>query len=875
MVRKTISHYEILEKLGEGGMGVVYKARDTHLDRPVAIKVLPPNRMADPDRKRRFIQEAKAASALNHPNIITIYDTDHADGLDFISMEFVPGKTLDLMIPRKGLPLGMAFHYAAQMADALAAAHHAGIIHRDLKPANVMVNDQGKVKLLDFGLAKLTETAPLGPDAETRTLIPPTEDGAIVGTVAYMSPEQAQGKHVDARSDIFSFGSVLYEMVAGRRPFEGDSKIATLAAIIERDPLPLPPGIPHDVDKLISRCLRKDPARRMQTMADLKVALEELKEESDSGTLEPAAPLTRHVRSWRLWASLAAVVALVSAGLWFGVFSRTSPRPIPAAVPLTSFPGLEAYPTFSPDGTQIAYAWNGEQQNNLDIYIQVIGSGTPLRRTTDPSGEFSPAWSPDARYLAFLRGNKDGASVVLVPPISGSERTVAEVNYPGGVSGSAWGSLLAWTPDGRWLAYPDRPSPTAGTGVFILSIETGERRRLTVPPQNAQDLWPAFSPKGDSLAFVRWGITHIGEVHVLALTSDMMPKGPPQQLTFENRLTVTPTWTADGRDILYSTGTIRSRVIRRISATGRARPVETLALLGEIVDSPAVSGPRRRLVFRQGSVDQNIWWVDRRSGLPANHPVSSSRNEEVPQFSPDGKRIVFTSDRSGKLAVWVSNKDGSGAEQLTFLNATITGCPRWSPDGNRIVFDSNAEGQYEVYVIPSKGGNPTRMTNNPANDAVASWSRDGRWIYFMSNRTGQPQIWKMPSAGGDAVQVTANGGYVALEAPDGKTLYYTRTGGASSLWKLPLQGGEETKVVDAVTFLNFSLGQKGIYFAPLAAWFQRSIEYMDFATGRTQTIAVVGRYGTTGLSVSPDERTILYGQQDQLTSDLMLVEGFR
>lgn len=875
MVGRTIAHYEILEKLGEGGMGVVYKARDTHLDRPVALKLLAPNRMADPDRKRRFIQEAKAASALNHPNIITIYDTDHADGLDFISMEFVPGRTLDQVIPRKGLPLTTAFQYAAQIADALTAAHSAGIVHRDLKPANVIVNDRGQVKVLDFGLAKLTETSPLGPEAETRTLKPTTEEGAILGTVAYMSPEQAQGKHVDARSDIFSLGSVLYEMVAGRQAFQGDSRMATLAAIIERDPAPLPPGIPHDVDKLISRCLRKDPARRMQTMADLKVAIMELKEDSDSGKLDPFVPPTPNVRWRRRAAFFGALTAVVSAMVWFGVFSRTSSRPVPAAVPLTSFPGLEAFPTFSPDGTQIAYAWNGEQQNNFDIYIQVIGSGTPLRRTTDPSGEFSPAWSPDARYLAFLRGHKDGASVVLTPPLSGSERTVAELNYPGGVSGSAWASLLAWSPDGRWLAYPDRPSPKEGTSVFILSIETGERRRLTVPPQNAQDLWPAFSPNGDALAFVRWGSTQIGEVYLLPLTSDMMPKGSPRQLTFENRVTVTPAWTANGRDILYSTGTLRSRVMRRVSATNRARPAETLALLGEIVDSPAISGPRRRLVFRQGSVDQNIWQVDRRSGSPATHPISSSRNEEVPQFSPDGKKIVFTSDRSGKLAVWVSNHDGSGAEQLTFLNATVTGCPRWSPNGQWIVFDSNAEGQYEVYVIPSKGGNPRRMTNNQTNDAVASWSRDGKWIYFMSNRSGKSQIWKMPFVGGQPVQVTTNGGYAALESPDGKTLYYSRTGATSSLWKLSLQGGLEAEVLEAVTFLNFAPGRKGIYFIPPSALSQRSIQYMDIATGKTETIAVIGRHGTNGLSLSPDERTILYAQQDQLTSDLMLVEGFR
>jgi serine/threonine protein kinase len=238
MLGRTISHYQILEKLGEGGMGVVYKARDTHLDRFVAIKVLPPERVADAARKARFVQEAKAASALNHPNIVTIHDIDSVDGIDFISMEYVDGKTLDEVIPRHGMRLNEALKCAVQMADAVAAAHAVGIIHRDLKPGNVMVTGKGQVKVLDFGLAKLTESAEIGEDASTRTMKPTTEEGKIVGTVAYMSPEQAEGKKVDARSDIFSFGSVLYEMVTGRRAFQGATRASTQAAVLKEEPKP-------------------------------------------------------------------------------------------------------------------------------------------------------------------------------------------------------------------------------------------------------------------------------------------------------------------------------------------------------------------------------------------------------------------------------------------------------------------------------------------------------------------------------------------------------------------------------------------------------------------------------------------------------------
>ena len=280
-------------------MGLVYRAFDTHLDRPVAIKILRADATTNPERKRRFVQEAKAASALNHPNIIHIYDISSSGDTDFIAMEFVAGKTLHQLIGKNGLPLRDTLKYSIQIADALARAHSAGIVHRDLKPANIIVGEDGRVKLLDFGLAKLTETtvdAAVDSEADTATMIAredvQTEEGVIVGTVAYMSPEQAEGKKVDARSDIFSLGSVLYEMVTGRRPFEGANKISTLSAILHEEPRPLAevaPDLPAELDKIIWRCLRKDPERRAQHAGDIKLALEELREDSASGKLSHAS----------------------------------------------------------------------------------------------------------------------------------------------------------------------------------------------------------------------------------------------------------------------------------------------------------------------------------------------------------------------------------------------------------------------------------------------------------------------------------------------------------------------------------------------------------------------------------------------------------
>jgi serine/threonine protein kinase len=289
MIGQALGHYRIEAKLGEGGMGVVYRAFDTHLDRPVAIKILRADATTSPERQRRFVQEAKAASALNHPNIIHIYDISSSGDTDFISMEFVAGKTLHQLIGKNDLPLRDTLKYSIQIADALARAHSAGIVHRDLKPANIIIDEDGRVKLLDFGLAKLTEKT-VDSEAAATTMTaedaPLTEAGSIVGTVAYMSPEQAEGRKVDARSDIFSFGSVLYEMVTGRRPFEGATKMSTISAILQKEPPPpggLAPNLPAELEKIILRCLRKDRDRRTQHIDDIKLALEELRDDSASG----------------------------------------------------------------------------------------------------------------------------------------------------------------------------------------------------------------------------------------------------------------------------------------------------------------------------------------------------------------------------------------------------------------------------------------------------------------------------------------------------------------------------------------------------------------------------------------------------------------
>jgi serine/threonine protein kinase len=340
---RTLGPYEVLAPLGAGGMGEVYRARDTRLERDVAIKVLPAERVADESRRRRFVQEAKAASALNHPHIVTIHEIESADGIDFIVMELVPGKTLDALIPHQGMRLGEALRVAIPVADALAAAHGRGIVHRDLKPGNVMVTPDGVVKVLDFGLAKLTEAEEAGGGGEATTLDAEgrlSRPGAVAGTPAYMSPEQASGGAVDARSDIFSFGTLLYEMVTGRRPFGGRSSVEIQAALLKeppRSPSELVSEVPRDLERIILRCLRKEPGRRFQNIADVKIELQEVKEESDSQALAPAsAAAQRGLRRRRgAWAALGLLVAVtaVAVTLWR---LRPPALPPPTVVQLTT-----------------------------------------------------------------------------------------------------------------------------------------------------------------------------------------------------------------------------------------------------------------------------------------------------------------------------------------------------------------------------------------------------------------------------------------------------------------------------------------------------------------------------------------------------------
>lgn len=884
MIGRTISRYEIVGKLGEGGMGVVYKARDTHLDRFVAIKVLLPEKVADPERKRRFVQEAKAASALDHPNIVTVHDFAESDGHLYIVMQYVAGATLRERLRHGGLPLREALRYGIQIADALARAHSQGIIHRDLKPENVVVTDEGQVKILDFGLAKLTEPPQsVGPYGETVTAGPgydQTQEGHILGTVAYMSPEQAEGKRVDARSDIFSFGSVFYEMITGQVAFQRDSKISTLAAILREEPEPpsqTVEGLPAEVERLVQRCLRKDPGQRLQYMDDVKILLEQLKEESDSGKQISVLPTTPKRRRLVWAAALAVVLVIAVSAVWLFMSTAQKEEPVLRLVPLTTDPGEEYTPSFSPDGSEVAFSWNGESRDNFDIYRKLIGTGRPLRLTSDPGFDFSPAWSPDGRSIAFLRAPSTGRwSVLQVAPLGAPERTLAEISG----SDAHARRMLAWSPDAKWLATSDRDSPDEPFGLYLLSVESGEKRKLTTPPpQSFGDFEPSFSPDGRTLAFVRETGAGSSDVFLLELSEELTATDPPTRLTFYSRYTHTPVWTSDGRELVFSSGDFTSR-LWRMSRSGAGEP-QLLSFAGEAVVQPAISHGARRLAYTQLLGDSNIWRIEVESLASDANPrtsfISSTREEFNPQFSTDGRRIAFASERSGSMEIWVCDHDGANAVQLTSFGGPQVGTPRWSPDGERIAFDSLAAGDWDIYVISARGGKPVRLTPSPFHDSVASWSRDGQWIYFTSNRSGEHQVWKMPAGGGEAVQVTRSGGYVAFESSDGKSIYYTKSGGdATGLWTSPVSGGEENLVLDSIHARAFAVVEQGIFFIPEPDANDRtSVQFFSFASGKSRAVARLDKPLNLGLAASTDGKTVLYSQWDQLGSDLMLVENFR
>jgi eukaryotic-like serine/threonine-protein kinase len=705
VIGQVLGHYRIEAKLGEGGMGVVYRAFDTHLDRPVAIKILRADATSSPERKRRFVQEAKAASALNHPNIVHIYDISSTDGTDFIAMEFVAGKTLDQLIGKSGLPLKDTLKYSIQIADALARAHAAGIVHRDLKPANIIVSEDGRVKLLDFGLAKLTEKAADSDDAPTMTNVQvglQTEEGTIVGTVVYMSPEQAEGKRVDARSDIFSFGSVLYEMVSGRRPFEGASNLSTLSSILHREPPPLgdlAPNLPVELEKIIARCLRKDPERRAQHVGDIKLALEELREDSTSGKQSPVsnaadqAPV--RLSSFRLAAIVSGIVVLLAVAGVFWWQKKSSSGPARADwVQITNFADSVSQPALSPDGRMLTFirgpkTFFGPGQ----VYVKMLPSGDPVQLTHDDLQKMSPAFSPDGSRIAYTSGPpapRDWDTWVV--PVLGGEPRLWLPNASGLVwidkskllfseiknkafpfhmaivtaeESRAGSRDIFMPPHERGMAHRSYLSPD---GKSILLVEMNERGDIVpcrlvpvegnspgkqVGPPGATCTFAAWSPDGKWMYFSAnaGGAFHIWRQHFPDGQPDQVTSGP----TEEEGVAMAP----DGHSLLTAVGVRQSSVWVHDSHGDRQISLEGQAF------KPRLTPDGKKLCYLIRTGESNELWVadldsNRNEPLLPGFPIAVTGSVANSGFdvSPDSRQLVFYSpDREGKLRLWLTPLD--------------------------------------------------------------------------------------------------------------------------------------------------------------------------------------------------------------------------
>jgi Tol biopolymer transport system component len=735
LIGTTLGHYRIVEKIGEGGMGVVYRAHDGRLDRDVAIKVLPEEVASDVDRLRRFEREAKAVAALNHPNIVTIFSVEEDDGVHFITMELVEGKTLSEVMPRKGMSVAKLLGMAIPLANAVSSAHEQGVIHRDLKPDNLMVNDEGLAKILDFGLAKLREEEEEAPGITKLPTQSATQPGRVAGTAAYMSPEQAEGKPIDHRSDVFSLGIVLYEMATGLRPFTGDSAASTLSAILRDTPpsvTELNPALPPLLGRIIRRCLVKDPERRFQNAKDLRNELEELKQDLASGEMSEGVAVAPPPTRWR-WALVAAgaVFAAVVAASLFLQPGREASAPIRGDfAQLTSLAGQEYFPSLSPDGEFLVYT--SLTSGNSDIYLLRVGGDNALNLTEGSADDDTqPALSPDGRQVAF-RSERQGGGLFVMGATGESVRRLTEHGYN-----------PAWSPDGTEIVF------AKGEGVYdypagrdeearlwAIDLSTGAERPIT----NGDAVQPSWSPHGHRIAY--WSIPfsfdysnkansrqEAGQRDIWTVPSE---GGVARQVTNDPALDWNPVWSHDGKHLYFSSDRGGTLNLWRVAIDERSGEVlgepEAVTTPSAWVGHISISRDGRRIIYSSGVYSRDLFRVDfdpetESVGGPPIPVVVDSRLPNAPDLSPDGQLVTFHLDGIQEdIAVIGSN--GAGFRKLTD-DPYNDRMPRWSPDGEQITFYSNRSGAYQVWSVHPDGRGLRQLTDGPAETYYSVWSPDG------------------------------------------------------------------------------------------------------------------------------------------------------
>ena len=855
MIGKTLRSYRIESQLGVGGMGVVYKAVDSHLDRTAAIKVLVASAVSA-EREKRFVQEAKAASSLNHANIVTIYDIDTAeiDGkpVRYIAMEFVAGETLDHLIGRKGLGVRTALKYASQIADALAAAHAAGIVHRDLKPSNVMVTPQGLVKVLDFGLAKLNDETE--PDAFADTVhgdgAPLTEEGTILGTVAYMSPEQADGKKVDFRSDIFSFGSMLYEMVTGHRAFAGGSKLSSLSAVLHTEPQPASQAVadvPQELDRIIARCLKKDPVRRWQSMADVKVALDELRDEMESSSIDRRRPTSegRGAASSTKRRLILGALSVLLIGLALGAYSA---RRFLHSEPLTfqrlTFRrGDVTAARFGP-GETIVYsaAWDGApstlfstQPGNREARLMDLPTGRIL--SVSHAGE-----------MAILLGNDDVGTLARVPFSGGAPREMLE-NV----------SAADWSPSGDSLAVV-----RMNAGKFRLEYPIGT---VLYETEVRPPLEPRVSVDGKLVAFFDFD-SEVGDYSLSVVGSNR----PKQVLSRGWRAVGSLDWSPRGDEIWFSAGHPGSDpVLYAVDLSGKQRflaqapgwiVMQDVAADGRVLLSTVNSRLGIRYIDFDHSTERDLAWLD------------ASMLYEI---SSDAKSVLFVELSNGEgrnAAIYLRKTDGSAAVRLGYGNR-----PSLSPDGKWVVCIHREAARSRLMLLPTGPGESRFLNIEGVYFESLGWFPDSKRVVFTGNVAGHPvRTWMYDLDSDKATPLTAEGTRGGQVSPDGHWFVIAE---AHQLSLAPVGGGAPHRIA------QLQNGEMAVRWSDDGRFlFLRQpeedaikISRLDVATGhkepwRTLKVPEPGAVFFGPLALSADGKACAFSFQHDL-ANLYLVKGLK
>ena len=734
MIGQTISHYKITEKLGEGGMGVVYKAEDTKLDRPVALKFLAPHLLRDEEGRKRFEREAKAAAKLDHPNICTVYEIDEADGRTFIAMAFLEGDALSERIKEGPLKLPEALSVAIQMAEGLEAAHQKGITHRDIKPDNVMLmsGSRGLVKLMDFGLAQLAGSSKF------------TREGTTLGTVNYMSPEQAAGAETGHATDTWSLGVVLYEMVAGQKPFRGDFDQAIVYSIMNEPPEPLTAvrtGVPKELERIVNKCLAKKPEQRYhhtdELLGDLQAARDEL-EPPPSRVALPRAEAKR--RSPVLMATAAAVLlAVLGLGWWFGRSSEPiaeAPRQYNLAQ-ITRDTGYSGDPALSSDGRLLAYTSDRGGEGNLDIWVQQFGGGEPIQLTIDEADDRRPSFSPDGNRIVFLSG-REGGGIYVVPALGGSPRRIASGAWP------------RFSPDGEWLSYSrlefDRSNRTLAW-IEIVPSSGGTSRRVETNLEMA--LSAVWSPDGKYLLVVGslkapglgsgagldWWILPAEGGDAVSLGFRELSEAKGLQLGGRGRPT---SWLEEGNWLIFSArmregGTRHLWRIQVSPGDGRllSEPQRLTAGTGEGQPSASQDG---RIAFVSSTVDWDIWSLPLNADLAevSGQPeriVSGLSTDWFPSISANGGLLAYTSDRAGNRDVWLRDlSKGAGTDTQITISSAHELRGKISPDGTQVAFHRTEQGKNNVYLTELGRGTERRFLEGIG--GLMDWTPDGKALLF-------------------------------------------------------------------------------------------------------------------------------------------------